>query len=447
MSLWSRIQPPLTRNILLPLWARLTGSNYLAYIHRIENEQWDGAEQIQARQNAALRRLITYAYERVPYYRKAWAEIGFSPATFSGAQDLVHLPVLTKDIIRTHAAELCAEDFPTKDLVHNATGGSTGVPVRFYVTKQREVFHAATVALNYEWAGLPLGGRLAMLWGSAFEATKYTSIKGRLENMLLGRLFLQTFSLDENILAAHAQALIKFKPRLLLGYTSSLRHLAEYLERHPIHLPSLTAVMSGAETLYDHDRDYFERIFRVPVFNRYGGRDSGTVAAECGQHSMHINSNIVAAEIGAEGHILVTDLWNYGMPLIRYDTEDIGRLASTACACGRKLPILAAIEGRVLDLLHTPDGRRVPGEFFPHLMKDVTWVRQFQVIQHQRDALSITIVRDEATFDEAGVAYLKKYIKQYFGHVHISIQYVKHIPTPPSGKHRFTISAIGQEQS
>ena len=90
--------------------------------------------------------------------------------------------------------------------------------------------------------------------------------------------------------------------------------------------------------------------------------------------------------------ILITDLHNYGMPFVRYESGDLGRIADTSCRCGRGLPLLTAIEGRVLDALRTADGRIVPGEFFPHLLKDIPELAQYRVEQKSLDRIVISAV-------------------------------------------------------
>src|SRR5206468_11714037 len=97
---------------------------------------------------------------------------------------------------------------------------------------------------------------------------------------------------------------------------------------------------------------------------------------------------------GAEGNVVITDLYNYGMPLVRYANGDraIAGVADETCACGRGLAMLRQVTGRRLDVLRTPDGRRIAGEFFPHLLKDYPAVARFQVVQERIDRVDVRVV-------------------------------------------------------
>jgi phenylacetate-CoA ligase len=390
-----------------------------------------------------LRSVLIHAYGTTKYYRELFDRIGFRPASFSALSQLERIPYLTKTIIRERTEDLISSAHNRSSLKKNATGGSTGVPLTLYMNREREIAHAAAIALNYEWAGLRIGDRLAMLWGSSFESTHMATIRGSLENIMLGRMLLPTFVLSEEILARYCRMLERFHPRVLLGYTSSLRTLAEYLENTNTHLPRLASVISGAETLYPEERTRFEGIFRCPVYNRYGGRDSGAVAAECPDvRGMHVNNDVVYVETDAHHNIIVTDLWNTAMPTIRYLPEDLGELSYEPCACGRSTPRFVSLEGRVNDLLVKPNGERVPGEFFPHLFKDIQSVKQYQVVQNTATTLEIYCVPREKNIPDAELTYLRHHISECFGSVNVTFHTVEHIEPTPSGKHRFTICNI-----
>ena len=143
------------------------------------------------------------------------------------------------------------------------------------------------------------------------------------------------------------------------------------------------------------------------------------------------------------GEVAITDLSNYGMPFIRYVNGDLASASSSHdCPCGRGLPLLERIDGRVLDAIRTPDGRILPGEFFPHMLKDVPGLVRFQLIQRQLDRLELSIVRSDA-FDDASIAYIQRETAKVLGDsVALDYRFVDDIPLTRSGKRRVTLSEL-----
>ena len=157
-----------------------------------------------------------------------------------------------------------------------------------------------------------------------------------------------------------------FNPKYIVGYVSSIDAFAAYLLDRNIELPGIHAVISAAEPVYDASRDLVRRAFGAPLFNAYGSREFMSLAAECeAQDGLHINSENALIETEypdehAASELLVTDLHNYATPFLRYRIGDLGMMqAPSACSCGRGLPKVAVVEGRVGDKLRTNDGQVV----------------------------------------------------------------------------------------
>ena len=176
------------------------------------------------------------------------------------------------------------------------------------------------------------------------------------------------------------------------------------------------------------------------------------IASECERHrGMHISAENLYVEVikdgreakpGEVGEVVITDLHNYGMPFIRYKNEDLGRMSVNKCSCGRGLPLLEKIEGRVVDMIKTPNGKILTGLFFPHLMKDFREIEKFQVIQSSLDSLTVKIQSDK---DHGAVPIntIRSIIRQCTGKsMRINIEIVDEIPLSPSGKFRVVISHI-----
>src|SRR5262249_49139131 len=191
--------------------------------------------------------------------------------------------------------------------------------------------------------------------------------------------------------------------------------------------------------------------FGAPVFNTYGGREFMLLAAECERHRLHVTADQLILEtvdeqgspvMGEPGRVLITDLHNYGMPFIRYANGDAAVIDPEPCGCGRGLPLLKYVEGRVADVVHLPDGRRLTGLYFVHMFKDFQLIRYYKITQHRRDALRIQIVPLRA--DAAGLIDTVKTVlgAQLGPAVELAVELVDDIPLTGSGKRRIVESLV-----
>jgi phenylacetate-coenzyme A ligase PaaK-like adenylate-forming protein len=298
----------------------------------------------------------------------------------------------------------------------------------------------------YSWSGWRLGERSIYLWGAPVgPVSGRQALKVKAYDRLHRQLIVNTFSQSEELWRRLYAAARKHRPVLAVGYVSSLEQFARFLIDNRLMLPGLKAVIAAAEPLFADVRQTVERGFGAPVFNTYGSREFMSVAGECEYHDgLHINAENLLVETadagGAEpSEILVTDLHNFGMPFVRYATGDLGTISSNPCACGRGLPRLESIEGRALDVLRTVDGRVVPGEFFPHLLKDVTELTKYRVEQAQIDRIVIVAVVS-APLSDRSRQLLDTEIGKVFGPATAwELRPVSEIQPLASGKRRVTV--------
>jgi phenylacetate-CoA ligase len=227
-----------------------------------------------------------------------------------------------------------------------------------------------------------------------------------------------------------------------VGYVSSLQAFSAFLQERELQLPALRGVIAAAEPLFSAGRAQISAGFGAPVFNTYGSREFMSIAGECErQDGLHINTENLLVETAhhdSPSEIYVTDLHNYGMPFLRYQIGDVGSLDSSPCECGRGLPRLTSIDGRILEALRTADGRVVPGEFFPHLLKDVPEIREYQVVQQAIDRLEIVAVISTQLSQRSRDLLTGEIRKVFGGQMDWSIRPVKEIPRLSSGKRRVT---------
>jgi phenylacetate-CoA ligase len=448
---------PIARNLVAPLWAWKDGSPHFGYLRELEKTQYWRQEKIRKLQWKLLKRMIDYAYGRVSFYKERLDSLGIKPEQIRSFDDYLQVPFLTKRDIQDRVQDLLATEFPKKNLVRNTTGGSTGSPLVFYLDQERMASRLASTLRHNRWAGWQTGHKVGVLWGARQDLTPFKSLKARLRNALLDRrLTLDTSSIDENKLSEFARDLKRFKPKIILAYANSAYLFAGFVAANQITGIRPEAVVTSAEVLHPHERQAIESVFGCPVFNRYGCRETSIIASECDRHSgLHLNAETLYVEIvkdgkpaqpGQTGEVVVTDLLNLAMPLLRYKVEDAASWAESDCPCGRNLPRLKEVSGRVTDFIVTPEGKLVSGASLTiYLITDIPGIRQVQIIQDTQRHLWFKLVRDGA-FTEESMRKFDKKIRQFLGNsLSLDFEFVTEIPREPSGKYRFSISRVASE--
>jgi phenylacetate-CoA ligase len=238
---------------------------------------------------------------------------------------------------------------------------------------------------------------------------------------------------------------------LLFGYASALFVFAQFAQDERWADIKLHAVYSGGEVLYPHQRKLIEETFGCKVFDRYGTLDAGGIACECEAHKgMHISVENCYVEVlqggtpvkdNQPGEMVVTNLNNYGFPFIRYRLADVVQQRDQPCPCGRQSPMLDHVQGRVVDIFRTVDGRAVWGDLEDTVF-EVGGIKQSQVIQKALDLVLIRIVKDKA-FDDAQLAKIERVVKKIMGEAtRVQFEFPDHIAPLESGKFRYAYSEL-----
>ncbi|MEO7325241.1 MAG: phenylacetate--CoA ligase family protein [Dokdonella sp.] len=439
----------LFRRVLFPLYeSALRRRKTLVYFDEYERNQWLAPEQIALLQWQTLKALLDHCYREIPYYQRTWKSLGLTPDDIRSMDDYVRLPVLTKADIRANFSDLIAPS-QRGQLLYKSTGGSTGEPLRFGYTRESNERRNAVMWRGYAWAGARMGRRSLYLWGGAVgNPGGMQRLKDRLFHAAFGRRMLDSFRMSESNMAAYADAIDAWRPEIIVGYVGPLLSLAQWLLENGRRTHAPQAILGAAESLFEPQRDVIQRAFGAPAFNTYGCREFMLIASECEHRDgLHINADHLLVEAGIAGasapaEILITDLHNYGMPLIRYANGDLATRSARTCACGRGLPLLERVDGRRLDAIRTRSGRVLPGEFFPHMFKDVVGLNRFQVVQRSLDHLDISLVRG-AGFDPTGLDYARTEIRKVLGDaIELRMHFVDEIPTGANGKFRVTLCEL-----
>lgn len=445
----------LVRRVLYPLWAAREHPGLYSYLNEYEETQFWNQDRIRALQWSRLRRIVGFAVEHCAFYNKRFREAGLSPVDLREPKDLLRIPILTKDDIREHAAELTATGLAHNSFVDNFTGGSTGAPMKFKVSRRRWASRKAMTHRHDRWCGVQIGTRVGQLWGHPTERSALSARERLRQRLLEPSVRLNTFDAREENIDGFLKSLRRHNVTHLLAYSRSLRLLAEYLISQQKCPPALTAAITTAESLTFEERTTIEDVLRCPTFDRYGCREFSVVASQCeAREGLHIAAETLLvefvagdrhAEPGEPGAIVVTDLLNEAMPFIRYRIGDAGTSMSGNCSCGRGLPRMQMVAGRITDFIHTPEGRWISGVAInTYLISQLSGVRQAQIIQDQCDRLRFRLV-PLADGSEAARRFLAERVPGIFGPaMNYEIEWVDQIMPEPSGKTLVTMSRCGQ---
>ena len=441
------------RKFLFPFYETfLMRRGTLKYLKELERTQWLSEEEIREIQWAKLQRLLQHAYLHVPYYRQKFHEIGAEPQDIKSMEDFQSLPTIGKQIIKENHNSLIAVNCLGKTLT-KSTGGTTGIPLQLEYTHDSYEWKRAVTMRGYGWAGYQEGEKVTYLWSVAVgKYPLFNKLKDGLYHKILRQKYFNVFDLTPENMERYYHKMREFKPEHIVAYALQMYYFARHIAENKLEPFPLKSIILGAEAVTKYQKDFISSVFNCPVFETYGCREFTLIASECEEHcGMHISAENLYVEIlkdgkpaapGKVGEVVITDLHNYGMPFIRYKNGDLAVLSKERCPCGRGLPLIKRVEGRLLDVIRTPDGKILTGVFFPHLMKEFKEVDRFQVIQESFDSLVVKIVPNPR-YPNVPLNLIEQEIRKVIGtKMNLEIQLVDDIPLSPSGKFRITISKI-----
>jgi phenylacetate-CoA ligase len=296
---------------------------------------------------------------------------------------------------------------PESSYVHQ-TSGSTSTPVTFHVTRESYEWRTAVTDRGYSWAGAEEGSRGFYLWAADQGRKPWPErFKRYVHNKLQRRVSFDVFQrMGDEEKEACCLLINRFRPSAIVGYTSMLIELARYARDHPGALRwKARTLVNAAEGLQPGQREMLEKHLVDEVYLAYGSREFMGVGMECAHHTgYHIAADNVMVEVvdeggravapGETGRIIITDLRNAATPFIRYEIGDYGAMADPEekCPCGRAFPLLKSVDGRLQDVVYTPDGKKVTGLYITFTMRQFGWIEGYQVIQSSRDRIVVRLL-------------------------------------------------------
>jgi phenylacetate-CoA ligase len=415
-------------------WAtdRLQGGHVKDHLTQIENIIGKG-NQVEklSNQNA----LLKHAVSTVKFYEQ-----------FKNAQSIEEFPVINKSLIRERFHEFISRNYREEELVRIVTSGSTGTPFLVLHDRNKRFRNSADTIYFASKAGFSIGDKLIYLkiWSS-------NNMKSRLQFFLQNMVPVDVITLNDQQIAGLLKKMEKDKSSLgMLGYSSALELICKYIDKNNLKIQrDVKSVLAMSESLNEYTKTSFQKYFGVPALSRYSNLENGIIAQQtlADPQRFLVNTASYVVEIldfksdtkvpeGELGRIVVTDLFNYGMPQVRYDTGDIGALSKD----DRANTYLQRVEGRKLDLLYATNGDLVSSFIVYKNMWKYTEINQYQLIQEGERDYRIKINVDGVFNKESE---LISEFQQYLGQdASFKIEFVDEIPLLSSGKRKKIVNTF-----
>jgi phenylacetate-CoA ligase len=424
-----------------------------------QKTQWLSLEELKTRQERHLVNLVNHCYEKVPYYHKLFNRIGLSPADIKTIGDLEKLPILNKRVIKSNWEDFMPVNLAGISYLNRATSGSTGTPFKYRVSKCDWEHSHALIFRDRGYAGYQLGDKIAAL-GCQIPLTKSPLLKKFMDFVLNQRSFYY-MNVSREKSCEYFFALNQYKPLFLAGGSLPLSLFAKFLRDNGLELKfKAKAIFTNGEKLFEYQRKAIEAAIGAPVFDVYGLDDGGLSACECEEHQgLHIDMERGILEVvdGAgrqivnqEGRVLATSLHNYALPFLRYETGDLGIINDRACGCGRGMPVLKEITGRIEGYINTTSGIKIHGSIFQAFLEKQDNISQFQVVQDTADKVVVKIVPENWELKEGiDIREIQRTITNVDPNLAVNIKFITEdeLEYTRAGKYKFVINNLNTKQA
>lgn len=433
----------LLENLVLPLGDAALGTSVSRQFWRWQELQWASPQTLHDLQRHQLANLLSHAKRHVPHYRS----LDVSP-TDDPYETLKRLPILTKHTLKEHGTQLVADAPNRTPLITSRSSGSSGIQSTVYFDRHEESIHRAIQLLWWTWSGWKIGDSIFQTGITPHRGW----VKG-LKDRLFRTRYVNAFRTSEDEILRHLGELQRHPRHLLAGYPSSLYLYARTALEQGYRVRFSQAVSWG-DKLFPSYRTAIQEAFGTSVHDTYGCSEGFLIAAQCNHRNYHIMTPHIVLELldatgrevapGQMGRVVVTGLDTYRMPLMRYEIGDLAtRVAhEETCPCGRALPGLGLIVGRDTDIVQTPDHHFLIVHYFTGIFEFFPQVRQFQVLQEQREGITIRYIPDEGCTETVLAEIRRRLLEPIRGPFSIHFEPTDQIPPSPSGKPQIILSRL-----
>jgi phenylacetate-CoA ligase len=358
-------------------------------------------ERIAVYADKSFKRLVRFVYENNEFYRAEMDKIGIQPQDVSGVEDLLRFRVIGKEDINAAGPKLISKD--RKPLFSFHTSGTSKKSGEIHydseamkIVDSMNVFNFFTGAKNRKKSN---EGKVRLLGIVPL---------GHCSHVVIGRTPKFIADIDFIDIGQPARKLvdkfIEYDPHFVYCYPSALLSMAEYMKENGIQVPdSLVELSSTAEMLEDSLKQYLEDFYKVPVLNLYAAVETISYAKTCSRGNLHftlpglIHTEILDPETqepARAGNVVITNLFNYCMPLIRYNLCDYVEVCEEPCGCGWTTGVITKIRGRTNTSVLLPNGKRLLGAYFFSLVDKVPQVLFYQIVQNAPGSLICNVMLD-----------------------------------------------------
>lgn len=371
-------------------------------------------EQLTALHDQRASAIAAFAAAHTAYYRDRYREAGITAADLRDPAAWTSLPIIERTDAKTHRDAFYSDEANPRSVRPALTGGSTGQPLK--LAQDSRVPLSALTWRMYGWWGVAPWDDLARVgrWSTGPKALA----KDVLQWWPTRHTYLEAGKITSESMDRFLGLAGRRSPALLEGYVGAMLEIADHVEAHGVRLPTLRALATTAAPLTEPARARLSAVFQVPVYDEYRSAEVAWMAGECAAHSgLHVFADLRRIEVvgpsgepvapGEEGDLVLTDLTNRVFPLVRYRLGDRGVLLSEPCPCGVTLPLMKPPQGRVSDLLRTPDGTAAAHRLNGMFASEPDAVHRFQIHQsadytvHLRVVLNAAYPRASAAVDDA----------------------------------------------
>ena len=390
-------------------------------------------QRLRSLQERNLRRLVHHAYQTVPFYTELMTRAGIRPEDVNTLEDLSQFPISTKADLRNHSGELTARGTDRSRCLPITTSGSTGEPLTILWDDSALLKFYGTSARAHRILGGKLKDRILSV------GPRYYPDRLFVQKIGIGRVRLESpFQSADQLLQIHNT----YKPEVLLCYPSVLKCLFPFCESDSVtpHQPRL--LLTSGEFLDDHTSERAKLHFGSRPFQFYGSWEMGRIANQClNGEGLHLNEDICIAQfapadptLGADCHrLILTNLYNFTMPFIRYDQGDLVKVLRDPCPCGQSFIRIKLMEARPSEVIRLPDGTSVSALRFTGLIFDLPGINQFKYIQESPNSLFIQVVKRPEYRQDAADQLIAK-MECLLPGMRIRIEIVPRIDPNPRGK-------------